>query len=129
MEEKIGAIVMLELRLFLPDSLESQAVILLARADGAGEFCDATTRVNAGSIFPTCAEVKFPRRPVAGPPHRHLPPISTCLNVDCAFARTRRLNFKMMSFRFLGHPEFQGQSARNSVSQLRSRPTTCINTG
>src|SRR5215469_6382741 len=26
------------------DSLESQAVILLARADGAGEFCDATTR-------------------------------------------------------------------------------------
>src|SRR5262249_24950068 len=25
-------------------SLESQAVILLARADGAGEFCDATTR-------------------------------------------------------------------------------------
>jgi hypothetical protein len=26
------------------DSLESQAVILLARADAAGESCDATTR-------------------------------------------------------------------------------------
>jgi hypothetical protein len=26
------------------DSLESQAVILLARADGAGGVCDATTR-------------------------------------------------------------------------------------
>src|SRR5215831_12900527 len=36
------------------DSLESRAVILLARADGAGEFCDATTRAagerQAGSI-------------------------------------------------------------------------------
>jgi hypothetical protein len=29
------------------DSLESQAVILLARADAAGEFCDATTRATA----------------------------------------------------------------------------------
>jgi hypothetical protein len=43
------------------DSLESQAVILLARADGAGEFCDATTRVNAGSIFPHLCRSKIPQ--------------------------------------------------------------------
>jgi hypothetical protein len=34
----------ISLQIEFEDSLESQAVILLAGADGAGEFCDATTR-------------------------------------------------------------------------------------